>query len=266
MMLDPKRTFDELIERLAPDPPRAEEIKANRVYRELSTAVSGSQEFTAISKLYELDQRGRLRPARARHAAVAQRARLPRRPRAADLVPRGPRAEGVHAPDRARDAGSRPRQRARCSAACGGSPASTCSRDLSTFFQLLGDMTEDFSERAAEVEQMLRARHDRVPARHLGAARADRRGDLVPPHARRERASVRREWSSTASTTTSSAHSDPSEVAQRWRTSSAPSWPRAWRENFHDYHVLARRDEQNIARLETELDGPPAAARAPPRR
>src|SRR5437588_6795564 len=56
MMLDPKRTFDELIDRLAPDPRRAEEIKANRVYGELSTAVSGSQEFTAISKLYELDR------------------------------------------------------------------------------------------------------------------------------------------------------------------------------------------------------------------
>ena len=54
MMLDPKRTFDELIERLAPTPERAEEIKRNRVYRELSTAVSGSQEFTAIEKLYEL--------------------------------------------------------------------------------------------------------------------------------------------------------------------------------------------------------------------
>ena len=37
-------------------PSRAEEIKANRVYRELSTAVSGSQELTAIAKLYELDQ------------------------------------------------------------------------------------------------------------------------------------------------------------------------------------------------------------------
>src|SRR5437763_1696923 len=59
MMLDPKRTFDELIERVAPDPDRAEEIKANRVYRELSTAVSGSQEFTAIAKLYELDQEHR---------------------------------------------------------------------------------------------------------------------------------------------------------------------------------------------------------------
>ena len=57
MMLDPKRTFDDLIERLAPDRDRAEEIKANRVYRELSTAVSGSQEFTAVAKLYELDQK-----------------------------------------------------------------------------------------------------------------------------------------------------------------------------------------------------------------
>ncbi len=58
MMLDPKRTFDELIERLAPDPARAEEVKANRVYGELSTAVSGSQEFTAIAKLYELEPTG----------------------------------------------------------------------------------------------------------------------------------------------------------------------------------------------------------------
>ena len=58
MMLDPKRTFDELIDRVAADPERAAEIKANRVYRELSTAVSGSQEFTAVSKLYELDRDG----------------------------------------------------------------------------------------------------------------------------------------------------------------------------------------------------------------
>src|SRR5689334_8543920 len=56
MMLDPKRTFDELIDRVAPDASRAREIKANRIYGELSTAVSGSQEFTAIAKLYELDQ------------------------------------------------------------------------------------------------------------------------------------------------------------------------------------------------------------------
>src|ERR1700730_13634470 len=58
MMLDPKRPFDELIDRVAPDAGRAAEIKANRVYRELSTAVSGSQEFTAIAKLYDLDREG----------------------------------------------------------------------------------------------------------------------------------------------------------------------------------------------------------------
>jgi anion-transporting ArsA/GET3 family ATPase len=55
MMLDPKRTFDELIERLAPDARTYEDILANRIYQELSGAVAGSQEFTAVAKLYELD-------------------------------------------------------------------------------------------------------------------------------------------------------------------------------------------------------------------
>jgi anion-transporting ArsA/GET3 family ATPase len=54
MMLDPKHTFDELIEQLAPDERTRDEILANRIYRELSSAVAGSQEFTAVAKLYEL--------------------------------------------------------------------------------------------------------------------------------------------------------------------------------------------------------------------
>ena len=58
MMLDPKRTFDELIERLAPDAAARDEILANRIYRELSGAVAGSQEFTAVAKLYDLDRSG----------------------------------------------------------------------------------------------------------------------------------------------------------------------------------------------------------------
>jgi anion-transporting ArsA/GET3 family ATPase len=58
MMLDPKRTFDELIERLAPDERARDEILANRIYREISSAVAGSQEFTAVAKLYELHQSG----------------------------------------------------------------------------------------------------------------------------------------------------------------------------------------------------------------
>jgi anion-transporting ArsA/GET3 family ATPase len=54
MMLDAKRTFDELIAELAPDEHTREEILANPIYRELSTAVAGSHELSAISKLYEL--------------------------------------------------------------------------------------------------------------------------------------------------------------------------------------------------------------------
>ncbi|WP_372788868.1 ArsA family ATPase [Paraconexibacter sp.] len=59
MMLDAKRTFDELIERLAPDEETRREILDNRIYQELSGAVAGTQEFTAIAKLYELDRDGR---------------------------------------------------------------------------------------------------------------------------------------------------------------------------------------------------------------
>ena len=59
MMLDAKRTFDELIGLLAPDERTRDEILANRIYQELSAAVAGSQEFSAIAKLYELHRSGR---------------------------------------------------------------------------------------------------------------------------------------------------------------------------------------------------------------
>jgi anion-transporting ArsA/GET3 family ATPase len=59
MQLDAKRTFDELIERLAPDSGVRDDVLGNRIYQQLSGAVAGSQEFTAVAKLYELDRSGR---------------------------------------------------------------------------------------------------------------------------------------------------------------------------------------------------------------
>jgi anion-transporting ArsA/GET3 family ATPase len=59
MMLDPKRTFDELIESLAPDTGARDDVLANRIYQQLSGAVAGSQEFTAVAKLYDLHRSGR---------------------------------------------------------------------------------------------------------------------------------------------------------------------------------------------------------------
>jgi anion-transporting ArsA/GET3 family ATPase len=56
MMLDSKRTFDDLIDRLAPNEKARDDVLGNRIYQELSNAVAGSQEFTAMAKLYELDR------------------------------------------------------------------------------------------------------------------------------------------------------------------------------------------------------------------
>ena len=58
MMLDPKATFDDLIVRLSPDARTREEVLGNRIYRQMSSAVAGSQEFTAVAKLYDLHHGG----------------------------------------------------------------------------------------------------------------------------------------------------------------------------------------------------------------
>lgn len=58
MTLDVKRTLDRLIDRLAPDASAREEILGNRIYRDLSSAVAGSHELSAVAKLYELHHEG----------------------------------------------------------------------------------------------------------------------------------------------------------------------------------------------------------------
>ena len=59
MMLDAKRTFDDLVERHAPDEETRDRILHNRIYQELSNAIAGSQEYMAMEKLYELLPGGR---------------------------------------------------------------------------------------------------------------------------------------------------------------------------------------------------------------
>ncbi|HTO70463.1 MAG TPA: ArsA-related P-loop ATPase [Myxococcota bacterium] len=54
LMLDTKRTFDELVERLAPSPEARERIFANPIYRNLSDALAGSREYSATEKLLQV--------------------------------------------------------------------------------------------------------------------------------------------------------------------------------------------------------------------
>jgi anion-transporting ArsA/GET3 family ATPase len=58
LMLDPKGTFDDLVLRYSDSSEQAEDIKVNRIYRNLTGSLSGTQEYMAMEKLYELVEEG----------------------------------------------------------------------------------------------------------------------------------------------------------------------------------------------------------------
>jgi anion-transporting ArsA/GET3 family ATPase len=255
MMLDPKRTFDELIDRVAPTPERAQEIKENRVYRELSTAVSGSQEFTAVAKLYELDRDGDF------DLLVLD---TPPSRNALDFLDAPGRLTSF-LEGRAMKAFIRPTGLGMRVLGRGAAPLLGALRrvtgvdlvtDLSTFFALIGDMTDDFTARAHQVEEMLKA---------------PTTGFLLVTSAQRTAIDEAIWFQRTltdgglpfAGVIVNRVHHDilgdaepedllaalgqelPSDLATRVAA------------NFTDYHLLARRDARNVARLQAELGGEP---------
>jgi anion-transporting ArsA/GET3 family ATPase len=58
VMLDAKRTFDDLVGRYSADEEQADRILNNRLYRNLTSALAGTQEYMAAEKLYELHATG----------------------------------------------------------------------------------------------------------------------------------------------------------------------------------------------------------------
>ena len=58
LMLDTKGTFDDLIHTYAHTPEQAEGILSNRLYQNLTGALSGTQEYMAMEKLHELVESG----------------------------------------------------------------------------------------------------------------------------------------------------------------------------------------------------------------
>lgn len=56
MMLDSKRTFDDVVERFAGGPEARDRILKNHYYRFVSTRLAGSHEYMAMEKLYELHE------------------------------------------------------------------------------------------------------------------------------------------------------------------------------------------------------------------
>jgi anion-transporting ArsA/GET3 family ATPase len=58
VMLDAKGTFDDLVVRYSQSAEQADRILQNRLYRNLTSALSGTQEYMAMEKLYELHSEG----------------------------------------------------------------------------------------------------------------------------------------------------------------------------------------------------------------
>lgn len=251
MTLDPKRTFDELIERIAPTPERAAEIKANRVYSELSTAVSGSQEFTAVAKLYEL--------ARERDFDLLVLDTPPSRS-ALDFLDAPSRLTSF-LEGRALKAFTRPTGLGmRMIGRGAGSLLGALRRvtgvdllsDLGTFFGLLGDMTETFSQRAIGVDEML---HAPTTAFLIVTSAQTRPVDEAMWFARTLEAS----GLPFAGAIVNRVHhdvltgGDPEQVHELLAGPLGQALAARVTENFRDYHVLAARDEANISRLRAAL-------------
>ena len=59
MMLDTKRTFDDLVRRYASSPEVSQRILQNKVYQYLSTSLAGTQEYMAMEKLHAVREDAR---------------------------------------------------------------------------------------------------------------------------------------------------------------------------------------------------------------
>jgi anion-transporting ArsA/GET3 family ATPase len=154
MMLDAKRTFDDLVERHAPDEQTRDRILQNRIYQEISNAMAGSQEYMAMEKLYELYQEGRydllvLDTPPTRHALDFIEA-----PERMTRFIEGKSLQFFLRPGRFG---------VKLLGRSGGILFSALKRitgidllqDLSEFFQSFGDMAEGFSERAQRVNELM---------------------------------------------------------------------------------------------------------------
>jgi anion-transporting ArsA/GET3 family ATPase len=255
MMLDPKRTFDELIDKVAPTAARAEEVKANRVYRELSTAVSGSQEFTAVSKLYELAREGDF------DLLVLD---TPPSRNALDFF-EAPGRLTSFLEGRALKAFLRPTGLGMRVIGFGAAPLLAGLRritgidliaDLSTFFALLGDMTENFSARAREVETLLHAPETAFLL--VTSAQSEPIDEAIW-----FRRTLQDGGLPFAGVVVNRFHHDLAHVAEDEDLAAeladllGPRLGAKVCENWGDYHLLAARDAANLERLENELDSEP---------
>ena len=191
MMLDPKATFDDLIDTYSEDAESRDRVLDNRIYRQISGALAGSQEYMAMEKLYELHTEGDydlliLDTPPSRNALdfldAPQRVTQFIEGRAMRLFIR-PTGFGARVAGRGFGVVTSVLRRV-----TGGDLIA----DLSEFFSAMAGLLGGFRDRADRVEGLLRDAGDHLPRRHGAGGRADRGGRLPAREARRGRSGARR--------------------------------------------------------------------------
>ena len=252
MMLDAKRTFDELVEKRAPDEQTRKAVLDNRIYKELSNAVAGSQEYMAMEKLYELHHDGD-------YDLIVL-----------DTPPTRNALDFLDAPERlSKFLDSRSLQFFLAPGRRGlklfgrgtGLVFSVLKRvtgvdllqDLSSFFQSFGDMAEGFNERATQVNELLADR--RTTFILVTTPQADSVEEAVFFQERLAERSM-----PFGGAIVNRVHDEPGrdsgdEVEDELAGALGDDLGRKVARNFDDYLALGEHDRRNIERLESEIEG-----------
>jgi anion-transporting ArsA/GET3 family ATPase len=251
LMLDAKTTFDEIVAKHAPDAATRDAVLSNRIYKELSTAVAGSQEYMAMEKLHELYEEDRY------DLLVL------------DTPPSRNALDFLDAPDRlSRFIDSRSLQFFLAPSRTGlkifsrgtGLLFSVLKRvtgvdllqDLSDFFSSFGDMAQGFRERAKAVKELL----------------ADDRTTFLlvtsPAHEAVEEAKFFRDKLEEAGmpfgavvVNRMNVEEPGAGVETDLAESVGPELAAKVAENFEDFHALALRDRESVERLTGDMGDRP---------
>jgi anion-transporting ArsA/GET3 family ATPase len=253
LTLDAKLTFDELIASTAPDAETRDAVLRNPIYRQLSGAVAGSQEYMAMEKLYELHQSGRY------DVLVL------------DTPPARNALDFLDAPGRlSRFIDSRSLQLFRASGKAGlgfvGRGASALLsvleratgvdllRDLAEFFNAFGDMAEGFRDRARRVEALLR--DDRTTFLLVTSPRAAAIADAIHFHGKLDEAGL--PFGGTIVNRVRApveASADDAALAAELSDLLGEPLARKVLHDLDDRNQLAERDAHNIEQMRAELHG-----------
>ena len=253
MMLDAKATFDELVRKHAPDEETRDRILQNRIYRQISNALAGSQEYMAMEKLFEIHQEGRF------DFLVLD---TPPSRNALDFLD-APKRLTQFIEGRGMQMFMKPTGLATKVVGRGSSMAFGVLRrvvgidllaDLGEFFQAFSGMVDGFRERATARQRAARRPLDLLHDRLRPPGRADRGGRLLPPQAGRGEAAGRRRDREQGPL-----RERGRPLGERGRPTSCASLldddlAERVASNFRDYQALAKRDAANVEHLARELN------------